>query len=101
MTNPLIALKQAGQSVWLDFIERKILRNGEVKALIDNDGLGGVTSNPSIFEKAIGESADYDGAVNAFVAKAEADVDAMFEHLANLALVRGSGLVRGAAILRT
>ena len=82
MTNPLIALEQAGQSVWLDFIERKILEDGHFKALIDNDGLGGVTSNPSIFEKAIGESDEYDGAVNAFVAKADADVDAVFEHLA-------------------
>ena len=51
---------RAGQAVWLDFIDRKILENGEFKRLIDEDGLRGVTSNPSIFEKAIGEGDDYD-----------------------------------------
>jgi transaldolase/glucose-6-phosphate isomerase len=82
MTNPLLQLAEAGQSVWLDFIERKILENGAFKTLIDHDGLKGVTSNPSIFEKAIGESADYDADIAAFVGKADADVDAVFEHLA-------------------
>jgi transaldolase/glucose-6-phosphate isomerase len=82
MTNPLIALEQAGQAVWLDFIERKILENGAFKKLVDDDHLRGVTSNPSIFEKAIGESDEYDGAVKAFVGKSDADVAAVFDHLA-------------------
>ncbi len=82
MTNPLIALEQAGQAVWLDFIERKILENGAFKKLVDDDHLRGVTSNPSIFEKAIGESDEYDAAVKAFVDKADADVSAVFDHLA-------------------
>ena len=82
MTNPLLTLADAGQSVWLDFIERKILENGAFKALIDDDGLKGVTSNPSIFEKAIGESADYDAAIEALLAETDLDPAGVFDHLA-------------------
>ena len=49
-----------GQSIWLDFFDRKIMDSGELKSLIENDGLSGVTSNPSIFENAISSSSDYD-----------------------------------------
>src|SRR6476646_4840881 len=59
-TFPIAALQALGQSVWLDFISRQILRNGELRRLIQEDGLQGMTSNPTIFEKAIGESHDYD-----------------------------------------
>ena len=52
-TNPLIELTRLGQSVWNDNIERKLITSGELKRLIDEDGLSGVTSNPAIFEKAI------------------------------------------------
>jgi transaldolase len=52
-TNPLIELTRLGQSVWHDNIERKLITSGELKRLIDEDGLSGVTSNPAIFEKAI------------------------------------------------
>ena len=58
--NPLRALRQAGQSVWLDYIHRNLLRSGELRRLVEEDGLAGVTSNPTIFEKAISTSADYD-----------------------------------------
>lgn len=58
-SNRLVALTKLGQSVWLDFIRRDILENGELARLVSEDGLGGVTSNPSIFEKAISESKDY------------------------------------------
>jgi transaldolase len=58
--NPLVDIRRFDQSLWLDFISRKVLQNGELKARIDNDALRGVTSNPAIFEKAIGGSADYD-----------------------------------------
>jgi transaldolase / glucose-6-phosphate isomerase len=57
--NPLLQLQKYGQSVWLDFIRRNLITSGELKRLIDNDGLRGVTSNPSIFEKAITGSTDY------------------------------------------
>jgi transaldolase len=60
MDNPLLQLAAAGQSVWLDYIHRKILEDGELKRLIDQDGVTGVTSNPSIFEQSIGHGADYD-----------------------------------------
>ena len=55
-TNPLIELTRLGQSVWNDNIERKLVTSGELKRLVDEDGLSGVTSNPAIFEKAIASS---------------------------------------------
>ena len=58
-TNPLVAIHRFGQSIWLDYIRRNILHNGELQRLIDEDGLRGVTSNPAIFEKAIAGSSDY------------------------------------------
>ncbi len=58
--NPLLQLRGCGQSVWLDFLSRQLLNSGELRGLIDADGLGGVTSNPAIFDKAISGSLDYD-----------------------------------------
>jgi transaldolase/glucose-6-phosphate isomerase len=58
-SNPLIQLHSLGQSVWLDQMRRSLLTTGELKRLIDNDGLRGLTSNPTIFEKAISGSQDY------------------------------------------
>jgi transaldolase len=57
--NALLGLQEYGQSVWLDYIRRNIILNGDLQKLIDQDGLRGITSNPSIFEKAIGGSNDY------------------------------------------
>jgi transaldolase len=57
--NALLGLQKYGQSVWLDYIRRNIILNGELQRLIDQDGLRGITSNPSIFEKAIAGSNDY------------------------------------------
>ena len=59
LENPLRALQVFGQSVWLDYIRRTLITSGELRALIDDDGLRGVTSNPSIFEKAVTGSSDY------------------------------------------
>jgi len=56
--NALLGLQQYGQSVWLDYIRRNIILNGDLQKLIDEDGLRGITSNPSIFEKAIASN-DY------------------------------------------
>ena len=61
--NPLVDIRRFDQSLWLDFISRKILQNGELQGRITNDALRGVTSNPAIFEKAIGGSADYDDTI--------------------------------------
>ncbi len=57
--NPLLLLQELGQSVWLDYIRRSLITSGELQRLIDDDGLRGITSNPSIFEKAIAGSTDY------------------------------------------
>src|SRR5689334_25015134 len=57
--NPLLQLNAAGQSIWLDYIRRNLITSGELRRLIENDGLRGITSNPSIFEKAIAGSNDY------------------------------------------
>lgn len=64
MVNPLHELKNFGQSIWLDYISQAMLKNGELTNLIKNDALVGVTSNPSIFEKAIAKTNDYDDAIH-------------------------------------
>ncbi|GAB4542198.1 MAG: hypothetical protein Kow0063_33870 [Anaerolineae bacterium] len=63
--NPLLKLQSFGQSIWLDLLGREMLASGELQQLIDEDGLRGVTSNPSIFERAIDGSHDYDDAIRA------------------------------------
>jgi transaldolase len=63
MTNPLLALRQRGQSVWLDSISRSLITGGTLQRLVERDGVSGVTSNPTIFAKAIAGSTDYDDSV--------------------------------------
>ena len=63
--NPLLDLEALGQSIWIDFISRGMIASGELERLIEEDGVSGVTSNPSIFEKAIAESDDYDETIRA------------------------------------
>ena len=58
--NKLKSIQDLGQSIWLDFFDRKIMDTGKLKKLIDDDGIRGVTANPSIFEKAINSSSDYE-----------------------------------------
>lgn len=59
-TNKVKQIHDFGQSIWLDFIDRKFIKSGELKKLIDEDGIRGITSNPAIFEKAISASSEYD-----------------------------------------
>lgn len=80
--NSLQQLGEAGQSVWLDNVSRGLIRKGELAALIERDGLTGVTSNPSIFAKAIGESGEYDDDLVAFARSTNADAMTLYEHLA-------------------
>ncbi len=80
--NPVKALEKHGQAVWLDFLARGFIAKGELKKLIDADGVKGVTSNPSIFEKAIGSSDEYDGAIASALKKGDRPVADLFEHLA-------------------
>ena len=82
MANPLVEVQQYGQSLWYDNIRRSLITSGGLKALIDNDGLRGVTSNPSIFEKAIAGSTDYDDALKALERRGDMDARALFEALA-------------------
>jgi len=67
--NPLVRLGALGQSPWYDFITRELIATGELRALISNDGLLGMTSNPTIFEKAIAGSADYDADIRRLAAE--------------------------------
>ncbi len=80
--NPVKALENHGQSVWLDFLARGFVAKGELKKLIDEDGVKGVTSNPSIFEKAIGSSDEYDGAIGKALHHGDQPVAELFEKLA-------------------
>jgi transaldolase/glucose-6-phosphate isomerase len=82
MANPLKELNEYGQSVWLDFVSRELLQSGGLKRLIADDGVRGVTSNPSIFEKAIGHGDDYDELIKQAEAAGDLDPGALFETLA-------------------
>jgi transaldolase len=78
--NPLKRLSHFGQSVWLDYIRRQLLSSPEFQRLLDEDGLDGMTSNPTIFEKAIDGSKDYDDQFGKLV-ESGAGVDAIYEAL--------------------
>lgn len=81
--NPLRELEAAGQAVWLDFIRRDLVRDGELARLVEEDGLTGVTSNPAIFQKAIGESELYDEElVEALRSNPEATAMELYESIA-------------------
>jgi transaldolase/glucose-6-phosphate isomerase len=80
--NPLKKLNDFGQVVWLDFLSRRFIAEGGLKKLVEEDGLTGVTSNPSIFEKAIAGSEDYDSSLKEFESKDDFDVMTLYEKLA-------------------
>lgn len=77
--NPLHALWDAGQSVWLDFLDRRFLESGALDALVREDGVTGVTSNPSIFEKAMGHGDAYDEGFADILRTADAGVEDLYE----------------------
>lgn len=80
--NALKQLVAAGQSPWLDFIRRNFIEDGSLKRLVEEDGIGGVTSNPSIFEKAMGSGADYDAQFKELAAGGARDANALYEAMA-------------------
>jgi len=80
--NPLLQLGALGQAIWLDFLSRSLIGNGDLERLVENDGLAGMTSNPTIFEKAIGHGTDYDASLRAAVADGDLDANALYERLA-------------------
>ena len=81
-TNPLKALLGYGQSMWLDYIRRDLITGGSLKTMIEDDGLRGMTSNPSIFEKAIGDSSLYDDILKALSSRTDLDTTARYEQIA-------------------
>ena len=81
-TNPLKALLGYGQSMWLDYIRRDLITSGSLKRMIEEDGLRGMTSNPSIFEKAIAESSLYDDILQSLASRRDLDATARFEQIA-------------------
>ena len=78
--NPLVELHAHGQSFWYDNIRRSLMASGELRRMIEEDGLRGMTSNPTIFEKAIGGSSDYDAALRELAAN-DATVSEAYEAL--------------------
>jgi transaldolase / glucose-6-phosphate isomerase len=94
-TNPLKDLLKFGQSVWLDYIRRNLITSGELKRLIDEDGLRGMTSNPSIFEKAIAGSTDYTDFLNSLKSKTDLDAKARYEMLAIRDIQDATDMMRG------
>ncbi len=80
--NTLRELGAAGTAPWLDFIQRSFVAEGKLKALVDDDGLRGVTSNPSIFEKSMGHGTDYDPQFKEIIGRGELDASGLYETLA-------------------
>ena len=80
--NPVKALEQHGQAVWLDFLARGFVAKGDLKRLIDEDGVKGVTSNPAIFEKAIGSSDEYDAPIAKALKSGDRSPTQLFEAVA-------------------
>jgi len=93
-TNKVKQIHSFGQSIWLDFINREIIKSGDLKKLIDDDGVRGVTSNPAIFEKAITSSSDYDADI-ATLAKTTSDNEELFFGLAVKDIQNATALFKG------
>ena len=92
MTNPIRSVKELGQSIWYDNISRAHLRSGELQRLIDL-GVSGLTSNPTIFEKAISDGADYDADLDALVSAGK-EPSEVFEALAGDDIRAAADLLR-------
>jgi transaldolase/glucose-6-phosphate isomerase len=80
--NPFESLHDHGQAVWLDFLSRRFIADGSLRKLVERDRLAGVTSNPTIFEKAIAGSTDYDASLKEAEQQGDFDVMALYERLA-------------------
>ncbi|MDG2334783.1 MAG: transaldolase [Myxococcota bacterium] len=94
MTSPLIEVQKHGQSLWYDYISRDLLLSGELRRLVEEDGVRGVTSNPAIFEKAIAGSSDYDPAIQSLVGQGQADAQTIYEALAVQDIQLGCDVLR-------
>ena len=92
--NNLVALADFGQSFWLDYIRRSFVEGGELAQMIAGDGLRGLTSNPSIFEKAIGGSTDYRAELDEIAMHSGGDAQKVFERLARRDIANAADLLR-------
>ena len=92
--NPLKQLHDHGQSIWLDYIRRDLLKDGELRRLIEEDGLRGMTSNPSIFEKAIAGSSLYQDFFDSLANRSDLDAKGRFELLAIRDIQEAADLLR-------
>lgn len=92
--NPLMELRKAGVSVWIDFLSRGMITTGKLKRLMDEDGLAGVTSNPTIFMKAFGGSADYDGRLRELLNGGMKDEKELLLHLAGWDVADAADILR-------
>src|ERR1700735_2463272 len=81
-TNPRKALLNYGQSMWLDYIRRDLITSGKLKTMINDDGLRGMTSNPSIFEKAIADSHLYDDMLQSLASRPDLNATSRYEQIA-------------------
>ena len=82
MENPLVAVQKLGQSIWYDNIRRSLITSGDLRGMVDHDGLLGMTSNPAIFEKALAGSSDYDQPLQALVEQGVGSAVDVYERLA-------------------
>jgi transaldolase/glucose-6-phosphate isomerase len=92
-TSPITAIQQLGQSTWLDYMSREFLDNGELAALIRDDNLQGITSNPTIFEKAMSQGTAYDAQMRALL-KTGADAFAIYDELTRADIQRALDMLR-------
>jgi transaldolase / glucose-6-phosphate isomerase len=93
MSNPLVELQKLGQSIWYDNIRRALIDTGDIAAKIEQDDLRGVTSNPSIFEKAIAGSTDYDAAMRQLISAGK-DINEIYDALVIEDIQRTADLFR-------
>lgn len=93
--NPLQELLNYGQSMWLDYIRRDLFTSGKLKQMIENDGLRGMTSNPSIFEKAIADSSLYDDMLHQQASRQDLDTTGKFEQIAIRDIQDAADTLRG------
>lgn len=93
-TNRLADVSRLGQSIWYDNIRRGLITSGDLQKLIDEDSVVGITSNPTIFEKAIDGSADYDDALRQLVSQGVTDGQQIFESLAVEDIQRAADILR-------
>jgi transaldolase/glucose-6-phosphate isomerase len=93
--NPLQELLNYGQSMWLDYIRRDLFTSGKLKQMITEDGLRGMTSNPSIFEKAIADSSLYDDVLKSLASRSDLDTTSRYEQVAIRDIQDAADALRG------